>query len=74
MDGHDIKRGMIVVSYDLTDRDGRVLWHTDVRGDASVVMTVGNGLVKMFRAALSDLAQHACDAFRTPEFQAALRR
>lgn len=74
MDGHDIKRAVVVVSYDLTDHAGRVLWHTEARGDGSVMMTVGNGLVKMFRAALTDLAQHACDAFLSPDFQTALRR
>jgi hypothetical protein len=72
-DGHDLKKGVIYVSYDLTSPDGRILWHTDVRGEASVVLMVGNSLVRLFREALSDVAQHAYDAFRAPDFQAALR-
>ena len=73
MDGPDIKHGVIVVAYDLFDRGGRRVWHTDARGEASVIATVGNGLVRMFRAALQDLAEHANESFRSPAFQAALR-
>ena len=74
MDGPNVKHGVIVVAYDLFDRGGRRVWHTDARGEASVIATVGNGLVRMFRAALQDLAEHANTAFRSPEFQAALRQ
>lgn len=73
MDGPDVKRGTVVVTYDVVDSGGRVLWHHDARGQASVVMTVGNGLVKMFRAALSELAADACDAFSSPQFRAAVQ-
>jgi len=74
MDGPNVKRATIVVAYDLVDAAGRVVWHHDAHGQASVVMTVGNGLVKMFRAALVDLAADACNAFSSPEFRAAVRR
>lgn len=73
MDGPNVKRGSIVVAYDVVDAGGRVVWHHDAHGEASAMMTVGNGLVKMFRAALVDMAANACTAFSSPEFRAALR-
>jgi hypothetical protein len=55
------------------DGDGVIRWHADARGDSSVMMLIGNGLVKNFRAALLQLAQQAGEAFRSPGFWAALR-
>jgi hypothetical protein len=73
VDGPTIYRAFVVVAYDLVDDDGRIRWHADARGDSSVMVLIGNGLVKNFRAALLQVAQQAGDAFRTPAFWAALR-
>ena len=72
MDGHQLKTGVVIVGYELTNRSGRVVWNAEVRGEASVLATLGDSLARMFRAALQDLAQHACNAFRSREFQIAL--
>ena len=68
MDGPTIYRAFVVVAYDLIDGNGVIRWHADARGDSSVMMLIGNGLVKNFRAALLQVAQQAGDAFRTPRF------
>jgi hypothetical protein len=73
VDGEGIHHAVIIVSYDLTDSAGRALWHAEARGDSSVGILMGNGLVKNFRAALLILAQQATDAFCSPAFQSALR-
>jgi hypothetical protein len=73
VDGPTIYHAFVVVAYDLVDGNGRIRWHADARGDSSVMMLIGNGLVKNFRAALLQVAQQAGDAFRSPAFWAALR-
>ena len=73
VDGPTIYQAFVVVAYDLVDGDGVIRWHADARGDSSVMMLIGNGLVKNFRAALLQVAQQAADAFRSPSFWAALR-
>jgi len=74
VDGPTIYRAFVVVAYDLVDGDGRIRWHADARGDSSVVVLIGNGLVKNFRAALLQVAQQAGDAFRAPAFWTAVRQ
>jgi hypothetical protein len=73
VDGPTIYRAFVVVAYDLVDGNGVIRWHADARGDSSVMMLIGNGLVKNFRVALVQVAQQAGDAFRSPSFWAALR-
>lgn len=73
VDGPTIYQAFVVVAYDLVDGDGVIRWHADARGESSVMMLIGNGLVKNFRAALLQVAQQAGDAFRSPSFWAALR-
>jgi hypothetical protein len=72
-DGHPVHRTQIIVAYDLLDRGGRTLWHADYRGDGSATILLGSALVNTFRTALQEVARHAGEGFRSPEFQAALR-
>ena len=68
-------RASVVVAYDLVDRDGRIRWHADARGDSSVMVLIfGNGLVKNFRVGpVAGARSRPGDAFRSPTFWAALR-
>jgi hypothetical protein len=73
-DGHPVHNTDIVVSYDLFDAGGGRIWHADFHGHDSAAVLIGSRFVNLFRNALLEMAEQASEAFRSPDFRAALGR